>query len=119
MSTFIVGSRLLVTVPVIDIGTKLNVDPASFLFTLVPPPNSGLVSNTYSWNGTIWTSSESVIGFPARAALGSFTLRITIPYANTAKGQWYVGWKTVQNVGGFGEGADELAFVAGKTNALP
>lgn len=119
MSTYIVGSRLLLTVPVIDILTNALVDPASFLFTLLPPSTSGLLSSTYAWNGAVWTVSESTIAVPARASLGTFTLRITIPYVNTAKGQWWAGWKTVANNGGFGEGANELQFVASKTSALP
>lgn len=115
----LVGARLLETVTVRDEASQVIVDPGTFLFTLVPPSTSGYATSTYSWNGTVWTSSEAVIAVPSRLALGTFTLRITIPYGNIAAGNWAVGWKSTANGGGFGEGSGEGTFVARPTGALP
>lgn len=119
MSNFRVGQQLLVTVTVTDKATGNLVDPATFLFTMLPPVLSAILTGTYLWNGTTWTNSESTIAVPTKGTLGIFTLRITLPYVNTAKGGWSVGWKSTANGGGFGEGSADLQFEATATTALP
>lgn len=118
MSTTLVGKRLLLTVSVLDRPSDAFVDPGSFEFRLKAPATSGYAPGTYAWDGSIWTSSEAVIAVPARAALGIFTLRITIPYANVAAGAWSVGVHALANGSGLGEGSAATRFVALASEAL-
>lgn len=107
---FLVGNRVFMTVSVRDASLGTIVDPSAFTFYLRPAAGSGLPVNTYAWNGTIWVNSEMVVGQPSRVGTGVFDLKITIPYDNSAKGRWAIGWKSVQNLSGLGEGSGEQTF---------
>lgn len=117
-NSYIVGSRMVATFTITDVISQGLADPATLLFTLFPPPLSGIPSGTYQWNGTIWTNSEGTIAVPVRISLGIFSISITLPYTNSAHGTWTVGTKTTANLLGKAEGAGELSFVALKTAAL-
>lgn len=114
ISTYLVGSRLLLTAPVTDELTDTLVDPSALTFRLSGPS----VSATYAWNGSTWTVSESAVGVPSRASLGTFELEITVPYDNGAEGIWSAGWKSVENGSGKGEGSGEIQFLVKRTAAL-
>lgn len=119
MAQYPVGAQVTETVTVTDKATGVLVDPATFLFTLLPPADGGYVASTYAWNGTIWTSSEAIIAVPSRISLGVFVLRITIPHVNTARGAWAIDWKHTANGGGLGEGSNFGSFTATQSPALP
>ena len=117
--SYLVGTRFITTVTVTDKLSAALVDPGTLLLTLLPPPDSAIVAATYAWNGAVWTPSEAVIGLASRVSLGTFALRITLPYVNTAAGRWCLGWKSTANAGVLGEGSGEVVFLVDRTQALP
>ena len=117
--SYLVGTRLSVTLAVTDKLSAALVDPGTLLLTLLPPSDSAIATGTYAWNGTIWTASEAVIAAASRVSVGTFALRITLPYVNTAAGRWCLGWKSTANAGVLGEGSGEVVFLVDRTQALP
>ncbi len=118
MSSYLVGTRLSVSVEITDDASDALVDPGALTFSLRPPSTSGYASSTYAWNGSTWTSSESTIVVPSKGAMGIFTLQVTIPYVNAAQGRWVLGWTHTANGGGLGHGSGEALFVVRPTDAL-
>jgi len=47
-----------------------------------------------------------------------FVLLVTLPYTNTAAGQWALGWHSTENGRGDGEGAGKTIFLAIEAEAL-
>ncbi len=118
MTTYLVGTQLLLTVTVKRKDTNVVVEPGTFAFRLRAPSDSAYVDGTYAWNGSIWTNSESTIAVPTKGATGVFELLVTVPYLNLASGRWTAGWVSTANISGRGAGSGETSVIVGRTLAL-
>ena len=95
--SYLVGSRVAVTVAVKDIASSALVDPGSLTFTLMPPAGSKIAAESTVWNGATWTPSTGTNGAPERVSLGVFKITVTLPWANAAAGRWAVGCRVMPN----------------------
>lgn len=116
MSAYLVGQSLTLTVTVVDAETKAPLDPEEFLFALKTPLTP--TRNTYAWDGTTWTSSESTLGEPSKGGVGVFQLAIEIPFENAHAGYWSVAWHSQITPGLPGRGSGQVVFEVTKAEAL-